>query len=202
MMRTFLTVFALLCAASVPANAFQNDQSGGVSGSGGGFSGSGTFVTTRNSHASYLIKSLTGDSNSGIGSLIAPGGFNGNDNLLFPDNGSQVDSAGFAFTDLQGDTAFQVDIFSSSAGDYSAYLYDSDGFSETIPVTFTLDESGSNPEFSSLLAVGDTPVITDFTFSIASVELPAATPEPSSVILLGSGLVGVCASVRRRYRSA
>jgi hypothetical protein len=176
-MRLRSSLLALLFATVLSATAHADSYTG----SGGGFSGSGTLITTDNGDGSYTIVGITG---TGVTGLLDPGTFNNNDNLLYPSSSSLVDNLGFAFTDSLGDTGFDVSIF-SSAGGYSAYLVDSDQFSETIPVSFTAVDPPAPPEYHY------------FTFDIGTAPL---TPEPSSLVLLGTGAFGLLGVARRRFR--
>jgi hypothetical protein len=162
-MRSLLSTFALLSALALPVVAHADTFDFSATGAGGGFSGSGTLVASPNGSGSDTI---TGISGTDVFALVAPSLFNNNDNLLFPGSSTLVDGHGFAFTANQGDTDFTVDIFSASAGVYDAFFVDSDGFSATIPVTFSLAST--------------------------------ATPEPSSLLLMGTGVLALAALGRRR----
>lgn len=178
-----------------------------VSGSGGGYSGSGTLTATDQGGGQFLITAMSG---TGFQGMFAPGGFNGNDNLLFPTGSQYVDASGFAFTISNGTDTDNVDIYSAGSN-YYAYLVDEGGNVSTVQVTFNLAaNSSASPamarSMNSLFALNTSSeqgTSTQFSFSFqpALDQGGNVTPEPSSFALLGTGLAGVATKVWRRRRS-
>ncbi len=157
-----LSSLALLGVLVISASAHADTFNFSATGSSGPFSGSGVLTASPQGGGEYLITDITG---TGVTGLTAPGGFNGNDNLLFPSATPTLDSHGFSFTEINGPDHYDVNIFNDGSG-YFAYLDDEDNFTQTVPVTF----------------------------SVAT----AATPEPSTFILLGTGILGLAGATRRK----
>ena len=159
LLRTCLLAAATFFAA-LPVAAHADTVNFTISGSADGFSGSGVLTTTLDGSGSYLITGITAD---GVTGLIAPGGFNGNDNLLFPSDPLVFDSNGFSFSAANGPDQFDVNVFSNGTG-YSAFFRDEDGFTATVPVSLEI----------------------------------SAVPEPSTLLLFGTGVLGAAGVIRKR----
>jgi hypothetical protein len=162
---TLLSSLALLTALAFSAAAHADTFNFAANGSSGPFSGTGTLTTTSNGGGEYLITGITG---TGVTGLIAPGGFNGNDNLLFPSATPTLDSKGFSFSAANGPDHFQVNILGNGSG-YTAFIEDEDMFTEIVPINFSLATS--------------------------------AIPEPSSFLLLGTGILGLAGVTKRKLFS-
>lgn len=150
-MHRVIRSLALLSALALPAAAYADTFDFSVNGGGGGFNGTGVLDANSNGNGSYLIDSISGTFVTGY---VGPGKFNGDDDLLYPNSASLVDSSGFAFTATQGNTGFTVDIFSPSAGIYDAHFLDNDDVSATIPVAFSVTSAPATPEPASWLLLG------------------------------------------------
>ncbi len=185
-----VAILAFSCAATkANASTITGTENGASQ-----FTGSADLTTTDDGNAVYTITDITGTEGYGLGvtGLLGVGQFNNgsgllNDNLLFPNSATElVDTNGFAFTDTVGDTNFQVDVFSTDAtGDYAAYLLDSDDIAFQIPVTLDVKLVQEDPVFS---------------IAFKGIPTPSATPEPSSLALMGTGFLGLAGVVRRRWQ--
>ncbi len=135
----------------------------------------------------FQAQSITGLFNGmNITALVAPGAYPGapapNDNLLFSPASAQTGVN--AFVDIYGLS------FAVGTADYNLYY---GSFGTGFPVAYNLT-FGANLQFNDILTGGS---LTDLT-----APGTAATPEPSSLLLLGTGVLGFAGAVRRRYTGA
>ncbi|HEY0264680.1 MAG TPA: PEP-CTERM sorting domain-containing protein [Granulicella sp.] len=150
------------------------------------FSGSGTLTVEEQSTGVYLVTGIAGTIAEGskvgsgstvaIASLIAPGLQNGNDNLIYDpaDKGKFFTQQGLAFTLADGSI---IDLYKGDAKLYENAAHGSSQFSEGLKLTASAD-------------IPSTPSVPT-----------AAAPEPNSLMLVGTGILGLAGLVRRKVRS-
>ncbi len=174
-----LRALLILCAAAGMIAGTARADTFSFSFSSNSYSGSGQFTADATGTAGeFLVTSIQGTMNEGAGdvaiaALLPTGSFGANDNLfLFPSPGNPFTVHGVTFGLANND---QVNLF-----DVALNL-------STVAIVRPIDE------FNGTLFPAES---LDF---VATEAVPvAATPEPSSLMLLGTGVLGVVGARRKR----
>jgi len=153
-LRWFARFFAVLvlvgCAQSVYAQTYFDFTCTGC----GGTSASGEVTTSLVSPGEYLVTALSGAQDGDAMTLLAPGGYAGNDNLLFTPPPS-LDVDGLSFSILSGSILYNI-YYDSGLGEYLECNSVDDGGCETgagTVVQFSLTPAPS-PEPGTLVLFG------------------------------------------------
>jgi hypothetical protein len=146
--RLSAVIFLLGCAQSLYAQTYFDFTCGGC----GGSSASGILTTSLVSGDTYLVTALSGTQGGDAMTLLPPGGYGGNDNLVFSAP-PFLDVSGLSFSVLLGTIDYNIYL---NGGTYMECNNVDNGVCEGgsgIPVTFALTPAPS-PEAGTLVLFG------------------------------------------------
>jgi len=163
-----LPVLVLLLAGT--QNVFASSETFNFSFTGTGITASGTFTATFVSGDEFLVTSISGMQNGFAMTLLPPGSFASNDNIIFSSS-PFLSLGGLAFVLSNGSTIYNI---------YNNLSPGPPGFFECNN-TAPCNVGGEGTPLTQ--------------FSLTEV---AEVPEPGSLMLFGSGLIGLAGVARRK----
>jgi hypothetical protein len=165
-----ILALAVACTSAAHADTFSFNFTGSS------FNGSGTITASASGSGVYAITNISGIvDNQAISSLLSVNSFDNNDNLLY--------SPGFLFGAYNFDTQ-GVSFLLGSGGD--RVNIGQGGFLNLFEVA-DLDPSKSNRDITENISI-----------DVEKIASTSPVPEPGTLALLGTGILGAAGLMRRR----
>lgn len=194
-LRVFVAAAALVLPLSIKAQSYTYTYTGST------FNYSTVNNSIQNPPGTVASPYSTSDSVTGTFTINGP--IDNLNNVVFFDNGA------FSFTDgvqtlssTSGDDFFAL-ISTDAMGNITSYNLEASSTTD-LNDFITANSGAVSPSSSGKIDFGGTG--TDIVFAgtntSGTISAPAATPEPGSLALLGSGMAGLAFRLRRRMRRA
>jgi hypothetical protein len=216
MRKTSLALaFALLAGLMLPAAALADDPAWDFTSpaansfnNGNGYSLGEVFTVNQNINVDFLGYYAVGGNPSTLTENHAVAIYDASGNLVTSSivnsaSGFTDDFQNFAFSSISTVELFagQTYVIDGASGFVDPYAFDDNGFSVSAPISLLGDNwtFGSNDSFTGTTMIGD--VSDGYWGPNFGYAAAAPTPEPSSLLLLGSGLVGFAGMLRRKLKA-